>query len=111
MEPVQREISLLRRQLKQVYDEHAEWLRAEQEQKAARDKVLDENDFREVRERRHKSLVHLRHVKRQIAMALRQAEEEARLRKDMEVEAKRQAELRAREQAWKLRNMTTTTHF
>lgn len=73
--------------------------------------MLSSQDWQEVRERRHQSMVHMRHVKRQIAMALRQAEEEARLRKDLEVEAKRQAELRAREQAWKFRNQGTTTHF
>ena len=111
MEPVVQDIGKLRKQLQDVCDEHAEWMRNEKEQKAGRDKVLSSQDWQVVRERRHQAMVHMRNVKRQIAMALRQAEEEARLRKDLEVEAKRQAEMRAREQAWKVRNQGTNHHF
>ena len=58
----------------------------------------------EVKQRRTESLQHYRTIKYQIKAALREAHEEARRRKEMEVDLKRQAELRARENAWKMRN-------
>ena len=52
-------------------------------------------------------MLHYKIVKRQIQKAIREAEEEARLRKEMEIEAKRLADLKARENMWKLRHLNT----
>ena len=86
-----------------VYQQFKWVLAHEDKEIADRDKELTVEDRIEIAKRRTASLMHYKRVKKQIKQAIREAEEEAKHRRIMESEAKKQAELRARENAWKYR--------
>lgn len=101
--PVLHEIEVLKRQLDQVCREYRWVLDAEKHQISERDKILTPEDLIEVARMRQESLEHYKRVKRQLQQALREAQEEAKLKRDAEVIAEKEAKMKQRENMWKHR--------
>ena len=91
MAPIIKEIAKLRKQLAEVCQMYRWALEAENHQIEERDKVLSQDDIEATALQRKESLVHLKRVKRQIQIALAEAQAEARIKRDKEASAEKVA--------------------
>ena len=82
LQPIIKEIEALKRKLDEVVQQYKWALESEDHQIADRDKVLSYEEVKEAEQRREASLLHLKKVKRQIQNAIREALDEARLKRD-----------------------------